>query len=94
MPGAIVPGSLSCSGRPDQTLIIVGVPEQDNIQEFTPGCKEVLRAPALQGDIIARSASYVRGWPQIDVSVRACVKKIIDFAEREIGGATHAYTYR
>ena len=32
---------------------------------------------------IARSASYVRGWPQIELSVclSVCVRKIINFAE-------------
>ena len=32
--------------------------------------------------IFARSASYVRGWPQIELSVCLCGKKIIDFCER------------
>ena len=37
-------------GWPDPTHPIVGVPDQDYVQEFTPGCKEVLRTPALQGE--------------------------------------------
>ena len=32
--------------------------------------------------IIARSASYVRGWAQIEVFVRSSVRRIIDFCER------------
>ena len=44
-------GNVIVFGWPDPTHPIVGVPDQDYVQEFTPGCKEVLRTPALQGVI-------------------------------------------
>ena len=44
-------GNVIVFGWPDPTHPIVGVPDQHYVQEFIPGCKEVLRTPALQGVI-------------------------------------------